>query len=278
VHTSIYNLGIEINSLSQVLSSVNESLGDPSIENAALASQTGHEGQHWRTVARSLKDCERTLQCLHTILEPLSKETGWISVANKETNQIGFQVIANYDTQTTNDLLPPYDAAVFAVDHCVCPPCSMSLTSIRSLLLTNESIAANVSTRLDVLTVEIQHLQARFSCGRPTLGQSNDGDNTRIMTNLFECVRTAGVVISSVSVIVGSRSTEYGASQSGSALEEGLSDAQRMVKEWISHSPIYDDAVRECATVLPESSFGRGLTQHQCIMQRARGMWMVSKP
>jgi len=43
VDTAITTLGVEVSSLSQVLSSINDSFNDSTLANAALSSLTGHE-------------------------------------------------------------------------------------------------------------------------------------------------------------------------------------------------------------------------------------------
>jgi hypothetical protein len=73
VDTAAGVLGLEIESLSRVLCAINTSFGDPSLANAALASQTGHEAQHWENVKQSMKDCKETLERLEGILQDINK-------------------------------------------------------------------------------------------------------------------------------------------------------------------------------------------------------------
>jgi hypothetical protein len=73
VDTTIRFLAVEIDSLAQVVSSIQESFSDPSLADAALSSQTGHEGNHWRNVRRSMNDCENTLKHLEQVMEKVKK-------------------------------------------------------------------------------------------------------------------------------------------------------------------------------------------------------------
>lgn len=78
VDTSIKSLGIEINSLAQVLGNIGVSFGDSAIAAATLESRTGHEVQHWRNVKRSMDDCESTLKMLEPILKSVKQGENWI--------------------------------------------------------------------------------------------------------------------------------------------------------------------------------------------------------
>ena len=68
VDANLRLLGVEIDSLAQVLESVKERFGDRSLTSGISNSQTGYEGQHWRNVRRSLGDCEDTLTRLDRVL------------------------------------------------------------------------------------------------------------------------------------------------------------------------------------------------------------------
>jgi Fungal N-terminal domain of STAND proteins len=66
-------LCIEVGSLSQVLKTFTERTNDDSLDGY----RTGHEGQHWQNVARSMEDCQKTLERLTGIIEKItSKESG----------------------------------------------------------------------------------------------------------------------------------------------------------------------------------------------------------
>jgi Fungal N-terminal domain of STAND proteins len=104
----------EIASLAGVLNSIAVTFRDPLI--ASLTALTGHEGQHWRDVQRSLGDCRHSLGRLAIILErikaseydilrrarkqfKLNMSSGEIEVLRRQilwftqTMQISFQMI-----------------------------------------------------------------------------------------------------------------------------------------------------------------------------------------
>ena len=73
VDDAITTLGVEITSLSQVLENIRVSFNDPHIKEKALALQTGHELEHWKSVERSMKDCRETLEKMQTLFEGVSR-------------------------------------------------------------------------------------------------------------------------------------------------------------------------------------------------------------
>lgn len=73
VDSAVQVLQLEINSLSQVLSSIGTSFSDPILAKAALEAQTGHEAQHLQHVKRSMEDCKGTLASLERILGGVTK-------------------------------------------------------------------------------------------------------------------------------------------------------------------------------------------------------------
>jgi len=73
VDTVVRVLDIEITSLSQVLGSIAMSFSDSLVASVALEAQTGHEGQYWKTVKRSMDDCKGTLATLEQILQKVGK-------------------------------------------------------------------------------------------------------------------------------------------------------------------------------------------------------------
>lgn len=76
VDNDIRVLGVEVDQLSRVLDSISDSFNDPCLADAALESQTGHEGQHWRNFRRSLDDCKEILAGLEGILEKVKGREG----------------------------------------------------------------------------------------------------------------------------------------------------------------------------------------------------------
>lgn len=62
----------EIAGLAHILNLISVSFEDPDI--ASLTVLTGHEGQHWRDVRRSLDDCQFSLDTLAKILEGMGAD------------------------------------------------------------------------------------------------------------------------------------------------------------------------------------------------------------
>lgn len=78
VDTSIRVLGIEINSLSGVLETINATFSEESLASSVVELHMGHEGQYWQTVKQSINDCRATLTSLERILEGVRLEEGQI--------------------------------------------------------------------------------------------------------------------------------------------------------------------------------------------------------
>ena len=72
VDSHIRVLGLEVESLLRVVAAIHESFNNESVAAVLLASQTGHEAQHWKNVQRSLVDCQRTLETLEIILQTIT--------------------------------------------------------------------------------------------------------------------------------------------------------------------------------------------------------------
>ena len=78
IDSALGMLGIELEELRRVLAAVNTTFSNPELAKAAFEPQTGHEGQHWANVRRSMSDCERCLNSLERLLEKMSKEDSGI--------------------------------------------------------------------------------------------------------------------------------------------------------------------------------------------------------
>lgn len=74
VDTALGMLSIELEELRRVLAAVHTTFSNPELARAAFEPQTGHEGQHWANVKRSMSDCETCLCTLERLLEKVSKE------------------------------------------------------------------------------------------------------------------------------------------------------------------------------------------------------------
>jgi Glu-tRNA(Gln) amidotransferase subunit E-like FAD-binding protein len=72
VDDAVKDLSDEIAALARVLNSMAISFRDPIV--SSLTALTGHEGQHWRDVQRSLGDCRLSFEKLANILEKVKAD------------------------------------------------------------------------------------------------------------------------------------------------------------------------------------------------------------
>jgi len=235
VDNDIRVLGTEVDQLSIVLDSISESFKDPLLAHSALESQTGHEAQHWRNVFRSLNDCKETLTTLEEILETMkSKVSGFLRrpksriKLDMNSGEISLckQQIAAYrrTMQLSLQLITVY----------VLP--TIQFINNRSSVLSHEVASTNLSSRLDVIMIDLQQL-SQFVRSRSSSGESSDGNSSRVMNNLEDCIRSAEKLVSSASTIVSSRSTIVG----GSVFGETLSEQQRTrIYGWIMEPGIFE--------------------------------------
>ena len=237
VDNDIRVLGTEVDQLSIVLDSITDSFKDPLLAHSALESQTGHEAQHWRNVFRSLNDCKETLTTLEEILETMkSKVSGFLRrpksriKLDMNSGEISLckQQIAAYrrTMQLSLQLITVY----------VLP--TIQFINNRSSVLSHEVASTNLSSRLDVIMIDLQQL-SQFVRSRSvsSSGESSDGNNSRVMNNLEDCIRSAEKLVSSASTIVSSRSTIVG----GSVFGETLSEQQRTrINGWIMEPGIFE--------------------------------------
>jgi hypothetical protein len=131
VDTAITTLGVEVNSLSQVLSSIHDSFSDSSLANAALSSQTGHEAQHWRNVQRSMDDCKDTLENLVRVLENVRRGSGGFlaraksqisfKMSSAEITSLKQQIAAYRQTMQLSLQLITVYASLSAAAYCIVP-------------------------------------------------------------------------------------------------------------------------------------------------------------
>ena len=107
----------------------------------------------------------------------------------------------------------------------------------RSSVLSNEVASACLSSRLDVISIDLQQLsQFVRSRSSSTSGESSYGNNSRVMNNLEDCIRSAAQLVSSASTIVSSRTTVDG----GSVFGQELSEEQRTrIDDWIVEPAIF---------------------------------------
>jgi len=96
----------DISNLQQVLESMKETFEQDEIKSNFHA--TGHTGNHWKNLARSLEDGVGTLQQLTTLLETVNKTTSFLDGPRKHIRlKSGIEQIAIY-----RDQIQSYHAAL----------------------------------------------------------------------------------------------------------------------------------------------------------------------
>jgi hypothetical protein len=211
--TEFTTLGLEVNSLLQVLSFITECFSNSSLANAVLSCQTGHETQHWTNVERSMKDGKKTLESLVRILETVKKgsDSGAKSpisfgMSSAEITLLKEQIIAYRQTmQLSLQLITVYAASSIYSYH-VCSS---------SILPGKEAITANQKSTFDGLKADVQRL-TRFFRDHHQL-HNNDPNNPKVIKNLQHCIQSAGELVSSALTMVSTGSPINGGSESGRA-------------------------------------------------------------
>ena len=127
-----------------------------------------------------------------------------------------------------------------------CPTC---LFINSSSVLNTEVANANLASRLDVIMIDLQQL-SQFVRRRSNLmsGENNDGNNSRVMNNLEDCIRSAEDLLSSASTIVGS---VVGGSVYGVKLTE---EKRKGIDKWLKEGPMFQGDEFDDVSIPPESS------------------------
>ena len=107
---------------------------------------------------------------------------------------------------------------------------------------------------LEDLAVKMNNLQKSIDNSKQTSVPSPTNDNdSRVLTNLEECVRSARRMVSSAVSIISARSVRE--SQIGSDLGEQLTEQQRTrIQEWIPPPTILEDAEDENPPTVPDDA------------------------
>jgi hypothetical protein len=101
-----------------------------------------------------------------------------------------------------------------------------------------ESINNNLSSRLDLLTDEIQQVLRSFQVQKPLATADRPANDSHVMARLEDCVRSANIMVSTASTALSSsRSTVFEASVYGEDLSELR---QQHVRDWIQEPTIFE--------------------------------------
>jgi hypothetical protein len=99
VDSTLTGLIGDIGSFSQVLESMRDTFDQDEIK--ANVQVTGHAGNHWKNLARSLDDGTRTLQQLTALLEGINKSTSFLDGPRKQLRfKSAIDQIGTYRGQT----------------------------------------------------------------------------------------------------------------------------------------------------------------------------------
>lgn len=184
---AIRSLKAEVDSLHLILVALDASLNDPSLQSAV---NSEHVRQHWKYLERSLKDCQKTLERLDAILERI--KTSRLSVGNQIDLDASSEAITLLKRQITAyrqtmglslDLIIVY----------VLQPWQSSPIGRRSVLMT-ENYKADISSRLDCITIELQQL-SRFLNTHSWVASGTAELDSLVVQNLKSCVRSGGLIM-----------------------------------------------------------------------------------
>jgi ankyrin repeat protein/tetratricopeptide (TPR) repeat protein len=212
VDSTVQSYRNEVEALSRVLASINTSLQDPLVQSAVRAGRTGHTSGHWRDVKRSMIDCEGTLKNFDRILDRMTRgERGFLSLSRRQirldwnSGEITSlkQQIHNYkDTmQVSLQMINLYVPAR--------PPGKLSLqltTDMRHRCwsLANRASIENLPSKLEAINDKLEiilHSLERLNTVQSS-GRTNRDSNSRIMSNLEDCIRSAKAMVPSPSTVL----------------------------------------------------------------------------
>jgi ankyrin repeat protein len=145
VDTTVQHFSDEITALSRVLHSISISFADPSV--SSLPALTGHEGQHWRDVQRSLGDCKLSLEQLAKILEKVKAAAEGKGMLRRARKQFTLNMRAG-EIVTLRSQIVSYTQTI---------QISLQMISLSSQIA-DRSSTATIAPRLDDLTEEIRRV------------------------------------------------------------------------------------------------------------------------
>lgn len=145
VDTAVQRFSDEITGLSRVLHSISISFADASI--SSLPALTGHEGQHWRDVHRSLDDCKISLERLAKILEKVKAAAEGKGMLRRARKQFTLNMRAG-EIVTLRSQIVSYTQTI---------QISLQMISLSSQIA-DRSSTATIAPRLDDLTEEIRRV------------------------------------------------------------------------------------------------------------------------
>src|SRR5271154_412732 len=210
VDESIKTLQFERESLSSALSSIKLSFDDPLLAEAIVNTQARHERRHWQNVRQSLDHCLNTLTKLERILDDVESCEGQFLVSARRRVRMDMRsaemVLLKEQIASCRRTLQLSLQLITVYVH---SDRTSRINKSRSSLLNHGLANATISSRLETLMEEMQTFRAEFRDRWHTLSaeQRLNENDTRIMDNLEECVRSAEVVATVAVTIISTRSS-----------------------------------------------------------------------
>jgi hypothetical protein len=187
VSESIRSVKAEIDSLYHILFTLDTSLKDPSLQSAVNSENVR---QHWGYLEKSLNDCQKTLERLYGILGGV--KGGGPSVGN----QLNLEAISGILTTLRQEIVVYRQTVGLSLNLIIVyGPCREELTEYSHSVLMAEKQNADISFRLDHLTIELHNLSQFL---RPDLTNVSEeaGFNPAVIQNLKWCLSSGGQVVS----------------------------------------------------------------------------------
>ncbi|KAF2001885.1 hypothetical protein P154DRAFT_574562 [Amniculicola lignicola CBS 123094] len=191
VDAALNGLLNDVEGFQQVMVSMRETFSRDEIK--ATLQVTGHVGNHWRNLARSLNDGTGTLQELHTLLSGVNKTTSFLDGPRKQLRlKTAVDQMALYREQ-----IQSYRAAM-----------QLSLSTVIlwnqvTFQTSAEQIPDKIIPNLDRLYDEFRSLglslNAKIENLQTTMLDQNGQSRLNSMHNLRDCVRSAADVVSTAS-------------------------------------------------------------------------------
>lgn len=262
VNTTVNGLLHDVESLGLVLDSMKTTFEEENLRHATLHA-TGHIGNHWRNIGRSLQDGQDTLKQLEGLIQNINKSVTMLDGPRKQLRlQNAEEQVANYrhQIQSYRDALQLSLQTMilyvdtFSSEHFFMPPCS-----IRSFVAdeghrwnqftiqeSTEKILPNLAELHQDIRRISSSLNSRIQGLQEVVMDSNKNNQIGIMSNLRDCVRSAATIVSSASTYLATEeqdrddtsSTAYGSDFGDCFPSDQANDS---MLQWISSNSTYHE-------------------------------------
>ncbi|CAG5145720.1 uncharacterized protein ALTATR162_LOCUS1757 [Alternaria atra] len=254
--TSLLN---DVGGFQRVLESMKETIEEN--DNKETLQATGHVGNHWKNLARSLEDGADALQKLHATLDGVNKKTLVLDAPRKQLRLKGaYEQIARYREQIQTS----HTAIQLSLSTIV-------LWNQVTFQKSTEMIPNKIVPTLDKLYDEFRTfgalLNAKIEKLQDAVADQNDLENYELMymNNLRECVRSAADVVSTASTTLNADTSDKISVKHGSDFGDVfVKDANEPMLRWFASNTVYDFEDVEAPLSAPsEASSGDVQTEYQ---------------